>query len=99
MMDHSEVKARARTTTIPDGVYEAESYMDDDGVDIGKKVPIKVKVIVKADEMTIDLSDVSSKCAASTIPAAPPASAAPRSPINASPRRPIIRSMTAASAL
>jgi len=61
VMDHSEVKARARTTTIPDGVYEAESYMDDDGVDIGKKVPVKVKVIVEADEMTIDLSDVSSQ--------------------------------------
>ncbi len=61
VMDHSEVKARARTTTIPDGVYEAESYMDDDGVDVGRNVPIKVKVIVEADEMTIDLSDVSSQ--------------------------------------
>ena len=61
VMDHSEVKARARTSSIPDGVYEAESYMDDDGVDIGKKVPIKVKVIVAADEMTIDLSDVSAQ--------------------------------------
>jgi N-methylhydantoinase B len=61
VMDHSEVKARARTVTIPDGIYEAESYMDDDGVDIGKKVPIKVKVIVEKDEMTIDLSDVSAQ--------------------------------------
>ena len=33
--------------------------MDDDGVDIGKRVPIKVRVIKKGDEMTIDLSDVS----------------------------------------
>jgi N-methylhydantoinase B len=32
--------------------------MDDDGVDIGKRIPVKVKVIVKGDEMTIDLSDV-----------------------------------------
>src|SRR5215469_12977424 len=61
VMDMSEVKARARTQTIPDGSYEAESYMDDDGVDIGKKVPIKVKVIVQGDEMTIDLSDVSAQ--------------------------------------
>ncbi len=58
-MDHSEVKARERTRTIPEGTYEAQSYMDDDGIDIGKPVPIKVRVIVKADEMTIDLSDVS----------------------------------------
>jgi N-methylhydantoinase B len=59
IMDHSEAMARARTRSIPDGVYEAESYMDDDGIDIGKKVPIKVRVIVKGDEMTVDLSEVS----------------------------------------
>ncbi|MSP45212.1 MAG: hydantoinase B/oxoprolinase family protein [Xanthobacteraceae bacterium] len=59
IFDRADVAARARTKTIPDGVYEAESYMDDDGVDIGKKVPIKVKVTVKGDEMTIDLTDVS----------------------------------------
>ncbi len=59
IMDHSETMARARTRSIPDGVYEAESYMDDDGIEIGKKVPIKVKVIVKGEEMTVDLTDVS----------------------------------------
>ena len=59
IMDHCEVSARARTRTIPDGTYEAESYMDDDGVDVGKPIPIKVKVIVKGDEMTVDLSEVS----------------------------------------
>jgi N-methylhydantoinase B len=59
IMDHCEAKARERTRTIPPGVYEAESYMDDDGVDIGKRVPIRVKVIVEGDEMTVDLSEVS----------------------------------------
>jgi N-methylhydantoinase B len=59
IMDHSEVKARARTLTIPDGTYEAESYMDDDGIDIGKPVPIRVKVTVAGEEMTIDLTEVS----------------------------------------
>src|SRR6202795_3841378 len=34
IMDQSEAAARARTRTIPDGIYEAESYMDDDGVEI-----------------------------------------------------------------
>jgi N-methylhydantoinase B len=58
-MDHSEVMARARTKSIPDGIYEAESYMDDDGIDIGRKVPIRVRVIVKGEEMTVDLTDVS----------------------------------------
>ncbi len=58
IMDQSERAARARTLSIPDGVYEAESYMDDDGVSISNRVPIRVKVIVEGDEMTVDLSDV-----------------------------------------
>lgn len=58
IMEHSEAAARARTRTIPDGVYQAESFMDDDGVEIGKRIPIRVKVIVEGGEMTIDLSDV-----------------------------------------
>jgi N-methylhydantoinase B len=59
IMDQSEARARERTLAIPDGVYEAESFMDDDGVDIGQRVPIKVRVVVKGDEITIDLSEVS----------------------------------------
>jgi len=59
IMDQSEAAAQARTRTIPDGVYEAESFMDDDGVEIGKPVPIKVRVVKKGDGMTIDLSEVS----------------------------------------
>jgi N-methylhydantoinase B len=59
IMDRAEVAARTRTRAIPDGVYEAESFMDDDGIDIGKRIPIRVKVTVKGEEMTVDLSDVS----------------------------------------
>jgi N-methylhydantoinase B len=32
--------------------------MDDDGVEIGKRIPIRVRVTVKRDAMTIDLSEV-----------------------------------------
>jgi N-methylhydantoinase B len=59
IMDRSEAVARAHTTSIPDGVYEAESFMDDDGVAIGKPIPIRVRVEVKGEEMTIDLTEVS----------------------------------------
>jgi N-methylhydantoinase B len=59
IMDSTEALARAATRTIPDGVYEAESFMDDDGIDIGRKIPIHVKVTVAGDQMTIDLTDVS----------------------------------------
>src|SRR5690606_28917323 len=59
IMDQSEAVARQNTVSIPDGVYEAESFMDDDGIDVGTRIPIRVKVIVSGDEMTVDLSDVS----------------------------------------
>jgi N-methylhydantoinase B len=61
MMDQSEAVARENTLNIPDGVYEAESYMDDDGVDVGQRIPIRVRVEKRGDEMTIDLSDVSAQ--------------------------------------
>jgi len=59
IMDQSEAAARERTKSIPDGTYEAESFMDDDGVEIGRPVPIKVRVVKEGDEMTVDLSQVS----------------------------------------
>jgi N-methylhydantoinase B len=59
IMDQADAAARARTLTIPDGTYEAESYMDDDGLTPDARVPIRVKVIKSGDEMTIDLSGVS----------------------------------------
>jgi N-methylhydantoinase B len=59
IMDRSEAAARARTRSIPDGVYEAESFMDDDGITVGRPIPIRVRVEVKGEEMTIDLTEVS----------------------------------------
>jgi N-methylhydantoinase B len=59
VMNQTEVVARANTRSIPDGVYEAESFMDDDGIDIGRPVPIRVRVEVRGDEMTVDLTEVS----------------------------------------
>jgi N-methylhydantoinase B len=59
IMDQSEAAARAAVRAIPDGTYEASSFMDDDGVTVGQRIPIKVKVIVAGDRMTVDLSAVS----------------------------------------
>ena len=59
IMDHTEAIAREQVRAIPDGTYEAESFMDDDGVEAGRRIRIKVKVIVAGDRMTVDLSDVS----------------------------------------
>ena len=59
IMDHSDILVRERVSQIPDGVYEAESFMDDDGVEAGKRIPIRVKVTVAGERMTIDLTDTS----------------------------------------
>ena len=61
--EQSEKLARAAVRQIPDGVYHAESFMDDDGVNIGKHVPIKVRVEVSGEDMTIDLTGVSPQVA------------------------------------
>ena len=42
----------------PDGVYHGESFVDDDGFD-SKLVPIRAKVTIAGDSMTIDLSESS----------------------------------------
>jgi N-methylhydantoinase B len=63
VFEQSEKLARAAVRQIPAGVYEAESFMDDDGVNLGKHIPIKVRVEVRDDEMTIDLSGISPQVA------------------------------------
>ncbi|HEY7301371.1 MAG TPA: hydantoinase B/oxoprolinase family protein [Xanthobacteraceae bacterium] len=59
IFEETEKKCRNVVGQLPDGVYEAQSAMDDDGVLKGEPVPIRVKVIVKAGDMTIDLSGCS----------------------------------------
>lgn len=56
--DQSEAAARAAVRTIPDGVYRAESFLDDDGVDLGQQVPIPVTVRIEGDRFVVDFSDV-----------------------------------------
>ncbi len=51
--------ARDAIKQIPPGDYSAESFLDDDGVEHGKPVPIRVKVHVAEDSMTIDFSEIS----------------------------------------
>ncbi len=59
IMDTQAKAARERTASIPDGTYEAELFMDDDALEVGKRIPIKVRVVVAGERMTIDLTEVS----------------------------------------
>lgn len=56
---HSEAAARAAVQAIPDGVYRASSFLDNDGVDLGRTIHVEVAVTVAGDRMTIDLSNCS----------------------------------------
>ena len=56
IFDETEQKCRNVVSTFPDGVYEAESVLDDDGVLKGEPVRFHAKVMVKGGEMIIDHS-------------------------------------------
>jgi N-methylhydantoinase B len=56
--DQTDKLVRESVRAIPDGDYEASSFLDDDGKDFTKTLPIKVRVVVRDDELTIDFSEV-----------------------------------------
>ena len=58
---HGERVTRGEIEKIPDGVYEAEGHLDDDGVEIDKP-KIKVTVTVDGGDMTIDLHGSAEQC-------------------------------------
>ncbi len=55
ILDQSEAAARALIRAMPDGVYSAETFLDNDR-DGDEPLPIRVKVTVAGEEMTIDYS-------------------------------------------
>lgn len=55
ILDQGEASSRAQIREIPDGVYETETFLDDDGIS-DVLVRIRVKVIIADDEMTVDFS-------------------------------------------
>lgn len=57
--DQAERIVRSRIAEFPAGTYRAEAFLDDDGVDIGKRVPIRVKVTVKGERLVVDFSEMS----------------------------------------
>lgn len=56
--EHSATLARQAVEDIPDGHYEAEAFLDDDGYTQGVVVPIKVAIDVEGDVMNVDLAQM-----------------------------------------
>jgi N-methylhydantoinase B len=57
ILDQSEAAARALIRSMPDGVYTSETFLDNDRAS-DEPLPIRIKVIVDGDEMTIDYSGI-----------------------------------------
>ncbi|WP_250516331.1 hydantoinase B/oxoprolinase family protein [Caballeronia sp. INDeC2] len=56
LMDYTETMMRNRIAEIPDGDYTAEGFLDDDGLNRDKRLPIKVCVKVRGDGVEVDLT-------------------------------------------
>lgn len=55
ILDQTETAVRNKIRAIPDGTYEAEAALDGDGVS-NAPLPIRIRIVVAGDEVTIDYS-------------------------------------------
>lgn len=56
LLDASEAAMRDCISRMPDGVYEFEDFLDDDGVEAGRPVRLHAKITIQGDRMVVDLS-------------------------------------------
>lgn len=63
LLDYAEALMRAGVRTLPDGTYSFEDFLDDDGINLGKPVPIKVSVTIKDDVAHLDFAGTSGQVA------------------------------------
>jgi N-methylhydantoinase B len=56
LLTRAEVLTRQEIERIPDGEYRFEDYLDDDGVDVGRRVKIAVAVRVRGSAITFDFT-------------------------------------------
>ena len=57
ILDQAEAAARAHIRALPDGEYTHETWLDNDG-EGDQPVPIKVRVIIAGDEITVDYTGI-----------------------------------------
>lgn len=59
LLDYAERLTRARIAEIPDGVYSFTDYMDNDGIDLDRRVPIAATVTIRGDDAIVDYEGTS----------------------------------------
>ncbi len=57
ILDQAEAAARAHIRALPDGEYTHETWLDNDG-EGDQPIPIKVKVTIAGDEITVDYTGI-----------------------------------------
>ena len=54
VIDYAERLTRAAIRDLPDGEFDFEDWIDDDGIDIDRPIRLYVKVTKRGDEMSVD---------------------------------------------
>jgi len=54
LIDYTERMTRAAVRQLPDGVWSFEDWIDDDGIDFGKPIPLKVTLTKRGDTLVAD---------------------------------------------
>ncbi|KMK64865.1 hydantoinase B/oxoprolinase family protein [Puniceibacterium sp. IMCC21224] len=97
LQDRAEMLMRAELTDLPDGRWEAEDFLDNDGI-TDTPLAIRVALEIKGDTMTLDFTGTADRCAGPVNIALPTAVATayvaikhifPALPANAGVMRPI----------
>lgn len=56
VLQYGEKVVRSEIAKIPDGEYQIEGFLDDDGIELGKPIRVKVKIKVEGGDITYDFT-------------------------------------------
>jgi N-methylhydantoinase B len=62
LIEQGEQLARAAVREMPDGEYHAEGFLDNDGVELDRRLNVAVTVRVRGDEIEFDLTGTDGPC-------------------------------------
>jgi len=59
LVDYAERMTRAAIRELPDGVYDFLDHIDDDGIDVGRPIPLMVTITKSGDSVLVDWTGTS----------------------------------------
>jgi N-methylhydantoinase B len=59
LVDYAERMTRAAIRELPDGVYDFLDHIDDDGIDVGRPIPLQVRITKQGEEIAVDWTGTS----------------------------------------